>query len=106
LPFLARHLRLEGPDHASSSDNARKRQRDVKLGIVTADRDHRSLVAENHFRDPRRNDADAELTGIIALDDGDIGVTNVRLDLLAHTVKRLAALLDEFANWHAGDAGA
>jgi two-component system, LuxR family, response regulator FixJ len=40
--------------------------------MVTADRYHRSLVTNNHFRDPCRDHADPELAGVIAFDDRDI----------------------------------
>src|ERR1700738_303586 len=105
LLLLARHFRLKTPDHAASSNDARKRQRDAEPVMVTADRYHRPLIANNHFRDPCRDDADSKLTGISAFDDGDIGVTHAVLDLLAHLVERFAALLDQSADRDAGDAG-
>jgi hypothetical protein len=102
-PLLARHLRFEAPDDAGASDHARKRQGDAKVFIVTSDRHDRSLIAKHHFRDACRHDANAKLAGVIAFDDGDIGVANAVFDLLAHPVKRLAARLDELADRHAGD---
>ena len=74
--------------------------------MVTADRYDRPLIAKNDFRDPCRNDSDAKLTGVIAFDNGDIRISNVLFDLLAHPVRRFAALLDELADGYAGDAGA
>src|ERR1700759_4738556 len=72
--------------------------------MVTADRYRRALIAKNHFSDPRGNDADTELTGVVAFDDGDIGVANALFDLLAHLVERLTAFLDQFVDRHTGDA--
>jgi hypothetical protein len=65
----------------------------------------RPLIAENHFRDPRGNDADAKLARVITFDNGDIRVTNAVFDFLAHHVCRFAALLDESVNRYAGDTG-
>src|SRR5258708_32092326 len=74
--------------------------------MVTADRYHRAFVAKNDFRDPRRNNADAKLTRIVAFDDRDIGVTNALFDLLAHAIERFAALLGQRIDRHAADTGA
>ena len=87
-------------------DDARKRQSNAKSVTVTADRYHRTFVANNHFRDPRRNNADAKLTRVIAFDDRDIRVTNALFDLLAHAIERFAALLDQRADRHPCDTDA
>src|SRR5271154_5598533 len=66
---------------------------------------YRPLVPKNDLRDPCRYDADPELARVIAFDDGDIGKANALFDLLAHAIEGSAALPDQRADRHAGNAG-
>src|SRR4030081_707928 len=74
------HRRLEDADHTASADHARQRQGDAVALLIAGDREDRALVAQDRFRQPGADDPDAVLAGIVALDDGDVRVSDVALN--------------------------
>ena len=88
LPFGIAHRGRVNATGAGVADDRGKRDRDAVVGVVRADRQHDLLVAENRFGDPRRYDADAELAGVVAFDDRDVGKADVALDRRAEFVER------------------
>src|SRR6516162_9879366 len=103
LAFLVGHFGFEHLDRAAAADDARQGQRDAKPLLIAADRNDRALVVEHHLGDPGRYDADAVLAGIMALDDGDVGVAHVFLQLLPQLVHPLAALLEQCRHRNSAD---
>src|SRR5262249_49055054 len=97
-------FRFEHLEHTVPADDARQRQRDPELLLIAADRNHRALVIEHHLGDTGRYDPDAVLAGIVALDDGDVGVAHVSLQLVPQLVNPLAASLGQCRDWNAADA--
>ena len=104
LAFFVRHFRLENFDHAATADDARQRQRDAKFLLIAADRNPRTFVIEHHLGDPCRYDADSVLAGIMALDDGDVGIAHVSLELVPKLVNPLAAPGEQCRDGNATDA--
>src|SRR5215510_603412 len=62
------------------------------------------FIAQHHLGNTRRDDADAILAGIVALDDRDIGVPHVVLEPGTKIFQPLATLFDQGSNRNAGDA--
>src|SRR5262245_31580334 len=103
-PLVRRELRLQHRHRAGATNESRQRERDAKCGVVAADRNRRALVAQYHLGNPCRRYADAILTGVVTLDDRDVGVANLALDPRAQIRKLLPALLGERPHRHPGNA--
>jgi hypothetical protein len=102
--LFGRKLRLQDLCHAGSTYDAGQRQGDTELALIRADRDSASLVAQDHFSNPSRDDTDAILAGVVALNNGDVGVADFFLDLRANVAEFLVVLLQEAGYRHAGNA--
>src|SRR5882757_2268814 len=76
------HLRFENLSHTAAPEDARQRNGSSVFWIEAADGYHRSLVAQNDFGHARGHHADAELAGIISLDNRDVGKADFLLDAL------------------------
>ena len=60
--------------------------------MVGSDRNDRPLVAQNDFRDPRRDHPDAVLAGADALDDRYVRIAHLLLDLVPELLPILRGL--------------
>ena len=80
LPFFIGHRGLQDLLDTCPPKHARHGEGDAVLPVVGSNGNHSSLVAQYDLRDARRDHADSELTGLIAFDDGDVGVPDLLLD--------------------------
>src|SRR5271156_3922627 len=83
-----------------AADDAGKRERDAEVFLITTDWNCRVLVAQNHFGDTRRYDANPILTGVMTFDDRDIGVAHVAFELPAYCIQRFTPALDKISHRH------
>jgi hypothetical protein len=63
------------------------------VGVIRSNRNHRSLVAQHDLRNASRHHADSELAGLIAFDDGDVGVPDFLLDASTELLAAAIGLL-------------
>jgi hypothetical protein len=79
-PLVRREFRLQHRYRAGATDESWQRQRDAKCGVAAADRNCHALVAQYHLGNSCRRYADAILTGVVTLDDRDVGGAKLALD--------------------------
>jgi len=95
LAFLVRHVGFQDLDDAATAHDTRQRQCHPKPVLQTANWDYGVLIVEHNFGDARRYDSDAVLAGVMALDDGDVGVANFLFELISECVDSCAAPLQK-----------
>ena len=86
LTLLVGHRRLEDPERAAASENARQRQRDPVFLVVRGDRNDSRLIPQHDLRNARARHPDTVLTGSNAFDYGNVGVPDLPLDFMAKLV--------------------
>src|ERR1700731_1569288 len=88
--FRVGHLRFEHPMHAFPTNDTWQGKRNAECRVVITDRNHRSLVAQYHLSESRRNHPDAILAGPNTFNDRDVRVSHVTFEFLTRRLWRWA----------------